>query len=955
MKIIPKRKKSRNVKKRIDLKVNIIEGKDLVLTSPKSCNIVSLAFNGQTKRTHKIKHTANPTFNTSLQLRLSGYNLGGPILHIGIFDKHRRYSIYLGELRLNIIDLFEDNERGLTRTIIPPKWYRLHSSKTQETFVTGSIKVGFELKAKSDIVKNFKIWQTSLVNRDKSIKLNDQDYYSDTDTDVESLLVDEPRDAIDGFKDINLSSDSFTTPSTPEPQLLSQITSRSSSPYPDSSLTQHSNSAPPSSSTTTSTSTKSQTSNLLSTATTNSATSSGNGLLTPKPMYLQPPPVSGSTASNSNYDSYYSSDFSMSDNNQQIIQPSVQSLARKRTSHHLKSGSSIAGVVFLEIESADGLPPFKRFIQKGFDMDPFVVISFGKKTFRTSWRKHTLTPVWNQTLAFEVLTNERHYDLVFNILDKDHISFHDKVAFGSISLSGIEEESDFRSFDLPLTLFKEDLDYHPSLKFRIKYKNYSGLKDALWQSVLSKYGETLDIIQLDMFLDNLNINEELISFYKINDKTMSDVLTIPEIIKVLQHFNVQIERCPLCGKRKQNDMITHVAICSAKGDKLKSFASAGLASKRWYSKVLIKFAYGKYAFGKNNANILVQDRLTGFIIEEKMALYVRLGIRLLYKGKGADSRRIKTLLKNLSVRQGARFDSPSSVKDIDSFIKFHGLDLSECESKDFKTFNDFFYRKLRQGSRPPESNDEKIVVSPADSRCTAFNNVSSATKVWIKSRSFSIAKLLGEEFKNDLESFEDCSIAVFRLAPQDYHRFHSPVNGVIGEPVYIQGEYYTVNPMAIRSDLDVFGENVRVIVPIETEQFGKVIVIAVGAMMVGSTVLTVGKGDDINRADELGYFKFGGSTILTLFTKGSMEFDSDLVGNSNDCIETLVRVGMSVGHKTDIPEFQRARVDFDEKSDEAKLKIIRTITGGDNDHPWELLHLNVNSDEELDEEDDEED
>jgi len=62
--------------------------------------------------------------------------------------------------------------------------------------------------------------------------------------------------------------------------------------------------------------------------------------------------------------------------------------------------------------------------------------------------------------------------------------------------------------------------------------------------------------------------------------------------------------------------------------------------------------------------------------------------------------------------------------------------------------------------------------------------------------------------------------------------------------------------------LDVYGENVRVVVPIETEQFGRVMVICVGAMMVGSTIITAKKGQQVRRTDELGYFKFGTLQLL---------------------------------------------------------------------------------------------
>jgi hypothetical protein len=66
--------------------------------------------------------------------------------------------------------------------------------------------------------------------------------------------------------------------------------------------------------------------------------------------------------------------------------------------------------------------------------------------------------------------------------------------------------------------------------------------------------------------------------------------------------------------------------------------------------------------------------------------------------------------------------------------------------------------------------------------------------------------------------------------------------------------------------LDVYGENVRVIVPIDTEQFGRMIVVCVGAMMVGSTVITAKKGQKVRRTDELGYFKFGVSPSVTMLT-----------------------------------------------------------------------------------------
>lgn len=246
----------------------------------------------------------------------------------------------------------------------------------------------------------------------------------------------------------------------------------------------------------------------------------------------------------------------------------------------------------------------------------------------------------------------------------------------------------------------------------------------------------------------------------------------------------------------------------------------------------------------------------------------------------------------MSIKQGKKYDDPASKEEIQGFVEFHKLDMSEVllSMDEFKNFNEFFYRALKPGARPCSAPDDPhIIVSPADCRSVVFNTIDIATNVWVKGREFSIKRLLGDAYPEDAARYENKgALGIFRLAPQDYHRFHIPVDGVMRQPKLIAGEYYTVNPMAIRSALDVYGENVRVIVPIDTVHHGRVMVICVGAMMVGSTVITRKEGEEVKRAEELGYFKFGGSTIVLLFEKDKMVFDDDLVDNSNGALETLV-------------------------------------------------------------------
>ena len=209
--------------------------------------------------------------------------------------------------------------------------------------------------------------------------------------------------------------------------------------------------------------------------------------------------------------------------------------------------------------------------------------------------------------------------------------------------------------------------------------------------------------------------------------------------------------------------------------------------------------------------------------------------------------------------------------------------------ENFKSFNQFFYRELKPNARPCSApNNPKIIVSPADCRSVVFDRMDDATRIWVKGREFSVEHLLGNACPEDVKRYTNGALGIFRLAPQDYHRFHIPVDGIMDTPKSIEGEYYTVNPMAIRSALDVYGENVRIIVPIDSIAHGRVMVVCVGAMMVGSTVITRKAGEKVSRAEELGYFKFGGSTILLLFEPGAMRFDDDLIDNSNGALETLV-------------------------------------------------------------------
>jgi len=237
-------------------------------------------------------------------------------------------------------------------------------------------------------------------------------------------------------------------------------------------------------------------------------------------------------------------------------------------------------------------------------------------------------------------------------------------------------------------------------------------------------------------------------------------------------------------------------------------------------------------------------------------------------------------------------------------VKTYSIPLDELLEPDitkYKTFNEFFHRKLKDNSRRVQSAGDPLgICCAADSRLTVYRSVDLARRFWIKGRHFNIPNLLHiPEDSAKALAFNGASIAIFRLAPSDYHRFHSPIDGEVGEIVGIPGQYYTVNPQAVNElGFDVFTANTRSVLYMKHIRTGlPVAFVAIGALLVGSIKWTNGgrKGYVITRGEELGYFAYGGSTVVAVFPPGVIRFDPDLIGNSDQPIETLVKVGWSLG------------------------------------------------------------
>jgi phosphatidylserine decarboxylase len=248
--------------------------------------------------------------------------------------------------------------------------------------------------------------------------------------------------------------------------------------------------------------------------------------------------------------------------------------------------------------------------------------------------------------------------------------------------------------------------------------------------------------------------------------------------------------------------------------------------------------------------------------------------------------------KFLSELYGRQMDNPKSKKMIAPFVEQYDINLDECVKSldEFESFNDFFYRKLRPGIRKIDNG----IVSPADGKLIAFEDISEVSKFFVKGSEFTIESFLGDE--RLAEKYKDSSMFVVRLAPNDYHRFHFPYAGTPSDIKKINGSYFSVSPYAVNENFaKVFCENKREYTILKTEDKGNVVLAPVGATMVGAIIETFSPNQKIGKADEMGYFAFGGSSILMLVDKDKINIDKDLLENTRNGMETFIRMGERIG------------------------------------------------------------
>lgn len=236
---------------------------------------------------------------------------------------------------------------------------------------------------------------------------------------------------------------------------------------------------------------------------------------------------------------------------------------------------------------------------------------------------------------------------------------------------------------------------------------------------------------------------------------------------------------------------------------------------------------------------------------------------------------------------GLYYSSFISKSKIRPFVRNNHINMDDFEKVKYRSFADFFIRHIKPDRRPVDMNPSSL-ISPADSKLSVYS-IEKENRITIKGVSYTLTELVSGMVS--LGDYEGGKCLVFRLAMDDYHRYSFIDKGKMVKKYLVKGRLHTVS--SISKDYSIYRENTRVVNLMKTQNFGSVICIEVGALLVGRM-----HNHDVtifSKGQEKGYFELGGSTIVYLFKPNRIELDEDIVANANEDTEIKLRVGEKIG------------------------------------------------------------
>jgi phosphatidylserine decarboxylase len=284
-----------------------------------------------------------------------------------------------------------------------------------------------------------------------------------------------------------------------------------------------------------------------------------------------------------------------------------------------------------------------------------------------------------------------------------------------------------------------------------------------------------------------------------------------------------------------------------------------------------------------------RDRESGALLRERV--YAAGQLEFLY-GNPVGGLLLRHVLSRRSFsRLYGRFKRSRRTRNqIQAFIDTLGVDATEVEKpiEAYDSIDEFFSRRLRPGSRPVDPKPEHL-LSPCDGRAFAWQRLDDG-RVVVKATRTTVAEIIGDAAT--AAEFTHAAVLLVRLAAADYHRCHFPADGIAHAPHAVGSRLHSVHPIALEAGAPSFA-NYRVRTRLDTDAFGPVLIVEIGALTVGSIMQTFSPSR-VSRGQEKSYFRFGGSALMMLAHTTRIAFDEDLVRATAEGIESRVRVGTRV-------------------------------------------------------------
>ncbi len=240
---------------------------------------------------------------------------------------------------------------------------------------------------------------------------------------------------------------------------------------------------------------------------------------------------------------------------------------------------------------------------------------------------------------------------------------------------------------------------------------------------------------------------------------------------------------------------------------------------------------------------------------------------------------------------GDVMEHPLSTIAIPYTVKTKQIPMRQYQKEVYRSYNAFFTRAILPQYRPIDTHDS-VLISPCDAKLTVIP-IEEQTRFTIKGAEYRLSALVG--CKRLAQRYIGGNCLVFRLTPDDYHRYCFPDDCKVGKTRNIDGVLHTVNPVSA-DYVKVYHQNSRAVTMLRTEHFGDLLQIEVGAMLVGKIVNHAHCPQaQVKRGEEKGYFAFGGSTIVVITPPDTVSIDADLMRNSREGAETRICMGERIG------------------------------------------------------------